>query len=229
MESYLPIILCISICLFVKTVLPQALPTLSDQSISEVTESEIPNIRSYQKCQTNLDGLKSLRGYTDQSIDSFCTSNLLRHWRETGKELVRKNARRTRTRTRRPRRQIADDSAAVDPFFFEPNLTLSFSKEQLEWWSSLSLASVRNRSTPLSKIVRKEYRQLTDDERNRFHKGLQYLKETKIGNLSRYDIFTRMHQFVHAPGAHSGPAFLAWHREFLRRYVLIHRSFSLIQ
>ncbi|RCN36269.1 common central domain of tyrosinase [Ancylostoma caninum] len=65
----------------------------------------------------------------------------------------------------------------------------------------------------LTKALRKEYRVLTDDERQRYHTAMWTIK----GN-GDYDTIARIHsQFSTSPGAHSGPAFLPWHREFIKR------------
>uniref|UniRef100_A0AC34F8Y4 Tyrosinase copper-binding domain-containing protein n=1 Tax=Panagrolaimus sp. ES5 TaxID=591445 RepID=A0AC34F8Y4_9BILA len=67
---------------------------------------------------------------------------------------------------------------------------------------------------PLKRAVRKEYRQLSDDERERFHAVLQKLK-----NLGIFEGFNKQHKLA-APGSHLGPAFLPWHREFLKRFEI---------
>ncbi|VDN05883.1 unnamed protein product [Thelazia callipaeda] len=65
----------------------------------------------------------------------------------------------------------------------------------------------------LQKSVRKEYRMLTNAERNRFHDAVRRLKRS--GN---YDVLSRIHQqMASSSGAHSGPAFLPWHREYVKR------------
>ncbi|VDM95772.1 unnamed protein product [Thelazia callipaeda] len=65
----------------------------------------------------------------------------------------------------------------------------------------------------LSKAVRKEYRQLLAEERRRFHSALLKLKQ--IGD---YDRIAKWHsQPEISGGAHSGPAFLPWHREYIKR------------
>ncbi|KJH48344.1 hypothetical protein DICVIV_05585 [Dictyocaulus viviparus] len=70
---------------------------------------------------------------------------------------------------------------------------------------------------PLRKAVRKEYRVLTDNERQRFHAAMWAIK-----NNSEYDTISRIHsQYVTSPGAHSGPAFLPWHREFIKSIRVI--------
>uniref|UniRef100_A0A914PKX5 Tyrosinase copper-binding domain-containing protein n=1 Tax=Panagrolaimus davidi TaxID=227884 RepID=A0A914PKX5_9BILA len=66
----------------------------------------------------------------------------------------------------------------------------------------------------LTKAVRKEYRQLSDDERERYHSVLQKLK-----NLGIFDGFNKQHKAA-AAGSHLGPAFLPWHREFLKRFEI---------
>ena len=71
---------------------------------------------------------------------------------------------------------------------------------------------------PLLKAVRKEYRMLTDDERARFHNALLTLKRS-----GEYDRLAAIHAQVAISGsAHSGPGFLVWHREFLKRWKNFH-------
>ncbi|PIO72151.1 shTK domain protein [Teladorsagia circumcincta] len=65
----------------------------------------------------------------------------------------------------------------------------------------------------LTKAIRKEYRVMTDDERQNYHTAMWTIK----GN-GDYDDIARIHsQFITSPGAHSGPAFLPWHREYIKR------------
>ncbi|KAF7635297.1 ShKT domain-containing protein [Meloidogyne graminicola] len=66
--------------------------------------------------------------------------------------------------------------------------------------------------THLKKALRKEFRMLNDDERERFNKILKIMKEN-----GDYDRLSKQHKrVVSEGGAHSGPAFLLWHREFLK-------------
>ncbi|VDL79972.1 unnamed protein product [Nippostrongylus brasiliensis] len=66
---------------------------------------------------------------------------------------------------------------------------------------------------PLRMAYRKEYRVMTDAERQRYHTAMWTIK----GN-GDYDQLSRIHSsFQTSPGAHSGPAFLPWHREFIKR------------
>ncbi|OZC12469.1 hypothetical protein X798_00100 [Onchocerca flexuosa] len=64
-----------------------------------------------------------------------------------------------------------------------------------------------------SMAIRKEYRQLSADERQRFHSALNRLKRS-----GDYDKIAEWHSNPElSGGAHSGPAFLPWHREYLKR------------
>nr|CDQ08450.1 Bm13242 [Brugia malayi] len=66
----------------------------------------------------------------------------------------------------------------------------------------------------LTMAYRKEYRMLTEDERLRFFNAMAILKQS-----GEYDRMSYEHQLVgQGSGAHSGPGFLPWHREFLKRY-----------
>ncbi|KAK0417578.1 hypothetical protein QR680_013092 [Steinernema hermaphroditum] len=66
---------------------------------------------------------------------------------------------------------------------------------------------------PLTMGYRKEYRMMTDDERSRWHGALNTLKRN-----GEYDRLSSEHQAVGSgSGAHSGPGFLPWHREYLKR------------
>ncbi|EFO26758.1 hypothetical protein LOAG_01721 [Loa loa] len=65
----------------------------------------------------------------------------------------------------------------------------------------------------LSMAVRKEYRQLSTEERERFHSALDQLKQS-----GDYDQIAQWHSNpALSGGAHSGPAFLPWHREYIKR------------
>lgn len=67
---------------------------------------------------------------------------------------------------------------------------------------------------------RKDYRDLTADERNRFVAALHYVKSIGV-----VDQFAQEHEdFFH--DAHHSSFFLPWHREFLRRFEDALRSFD---
>ncbi|WKY15863.1 hypothetical protein Q1695_000946 [Nippostrongylus brasiliensis] len=66
--------------------------------------------------------------------------------------------------------------------------------------------------TVLQKVVRKEYRQMTPAERELFRQGFLSVRN------SIYQTLSTAHSNVNqSPGAHSGPNFLPWHRELLKR------------
>ncbi|VDK68509.1 unnamed protein product [Litomosoides sigmodontis] len=65
----------------------------------------------------------------------------------------------------------------------------------------------------LTLAIRKEYRQLSGEERERLHNAFDQLKRS-----GDYDKITRWHSNPElSGGAHSGPAFLPWHREYIKR------------
>lgn len=69
-------------------------------------------------------------------------------------------------------------------------------------------------------VTRREFREFSRDERTRFGEAVRQVADTIVDenedpDTSQYDLFVRMHQLLGAPGAHQGPAFLPWHRQFL--------------
>ena len=66
-------------------------------------------------------------------------------------------------------------------------------------------------------VTRQEYRTLTTDERHRLFAAMEALRNTNIDGASQWTLLTQMHTPQQAPGAHWGPAFLPWHRQFLHR------------
>uniref|UniRef100_A0A914DJI4 Tyrosinase copper-binding domain-containing protein n=1 Tax=Acrobeloides nanus TaxID=290746 RepID=A0A914DJI4_9BILA len=68
----------------------------------------------------------------------------------------------------------------------------------------------------LSKSIRKEYRMLSDDERIRYHNAVNQLKNSRM-----YELFAYWHyHYAQEGGAHQGPAFALWHREYIKRYEI---------
>uniref|UniRef100_A0A1I8B1K7 Tyrosinase copper-binding domain-containing protein n=1 Tax=Meloidogyne hapla TaxID=6305 RepID=A0A1I8B1K7_MELHA len=70
------------------------------------------------------------------------------------------------------------------------------------------------------KFIRKEYRMMTDLERKQLQLALNALKQKHIDNVSIWDLHTLVHYPNSAVAAHWGPAFLPWHREFLRQFEI---------
>ncbi|KAI6175928.1 Tyrosinase-Cu-bd domain-containing protein [Aphelenchoides bicaudatus] len=70
----------------------------------------------------------------------------------------------------------------------------------------------------LAKSVRKEYRQMTKDEREAYVKMMNEMQED-----GTYRLIGVIHQ---AAGVHSGPSFFPWHREFLKRTEFIFRLYN---
>uniref|UniRef100_A0AAF5DS07 Tyrosinase copper-binding domain-containing protein n=2 Tax=Strongyloides stercoralis TaxID=6248 RepID=A0AAF5DS07_STRER len=68
------------------------------------------------------------------------------------------------------------------------------------------------------RLIRKEYRMLTNEELSRLHYAMNELKNRMIDNITLWDLHILIHYPDSAPGAHWGPAFLPWHREFLRQF-----------
>ncbi|KAK3608053.1 hypothetical protein CHS0354_031041 [Potamilus streckersoni] len=58
--------------------------------------------------------------------------------------------------------------------------------------------------------VRREYRMLSDAERNAFHTALNEMKRS-----GQYDTFARLHSGIVVNSAHGGPNFFGWHRVYL--------------
>ncbi|CAJ0922093.1 unnamed protein product, partial [Mesorhabditis belari] len=66
---------------------------------------------------------------------------------------------------------------------------------------------------PVKKVLRKEYRMMTDIERQKFHAVILQLKQN-----GKFDEMAKMHSSMGmSGGAHGGPAFAVWHREFVKR------------
>lgn len=71
-----------------------------------------------------------------------------------------------------------------------------------------------------TKSLRKEYRQLTDDERERYHKAMWAIK----ANGDYLTLSTIHRDMSQSPCAHSGPSFLPWHREYIKRVEIALRK-----
>lgn len=74
------------------------------------------------------------------------------------------------------------------------------------------------------RVLRKEYRAMSDEERRRYHEAVRRLKSDRIDGMSKYDLLVVYHTPQEAPEAHWGPAFLPYHREYLKQYELALRQ-----
>ena len=96
---------------------------------------------------------------------------------------------------------------------------LALDDAEREYFHSLGSGGKRRMSAKVQSIsppkIRKEYRCLTDQERQNLHDALNAMKSTLVGNQTEYDVFVLHHTFENAPEAHWGPAFLGFHREYL--------------
>uniref|UniRef100_A0A914ND84 Tyrosinase copper-binding domain-containing protein n=1 Tax=Meloidogyne incognita TaxID=6306 RepID=A0A914ND84_MELIC len=61
---------------------------------------------------------------------------------------------------------------------------------------------------------------MVDSERKQLQLALNGLKSKHIDNVSIWDLHTLVHYPNSAVAAHWGPAFLPWHREFLRQFEI---------
>lgn len=102
---------------------------------------------------------------------------------------------------------------------------MSFTDGQKAWAEKLGRRPKRRRQKRQAsgggyvdnRAIRREYRVMSDEERERFHTAVRRLKSTYMDGISKYDIVTGYHLAAASPGAHFGPAFLGYHRELLFR------------
>uniref|UniRef100_A0A915NEB4 Tyrosinase copper-binding domain-containing protein n=1 Tax=Meloidogyne floridensis TaxID=298350 RepID=A0A915NEB4_9BILA len=86
---------------------------------------------------------------------------------------------------------------------------------------SVNDCTLRN-GQKVQKALRKEIRMLTDEERNAFFNAIRDMKRR-----GDYDYIALIHRlaFVNG-GAHNGPAFFLWHREYLKRFEILLRKYN---
>ncbi len=97
------------------------------------------------------------------------------------------------------------------------NLANSFYTFILGHLSSNDETCILPSGKPLKKAIRREYRTLSDYERDRYHEAMNQLKKDGV-----FKTFATIHtQTGNSSGAHSGPGFLGWHREFMKRFAAL--------
>jgi hypothetical protein len=88
-------------------------------------------------------------------------------------------------------------------------------------WASLAVERLEERTLPSGYYVRKNENTLSSSEIDNFVNAVKTLKTTfnPGSTLSIYDQFVQEHYDSFSSGqAHGGPAFLAWHREYLLQF-----------
>ncbi|XP_055897259.1 uncharacterized protein LOC106051404 [Biomphalaria glabrata] len=81
-----------------------------------------------------------------------------------------------------------------------------------------ALESPYRRKRQASQCVRKEYRMLTEEERNRYHRAVNILKQDTSVPPNKYEAIANIHTGTTNLIAHGGPGFLGWHRVYLLIY-----------
>ncbi|KAL5022794.1 hypothetical protein ScPMuIL_001949 [Solemya velum] len=90
---------------------------------------------------------------------------------------------------------------------------LNLSQEAKEWMKRLIIIPNHRRKRQNLRI-RREYRRLSDQERDQFHNAIIALKVDTSISPNRYDVMATFHRLL-GDRAHYGPAFLGWHRVFI--------------
>ncbi|XP_033755241.1 putative tyrosinase-like protein tyr-3 [Pecten maximus] len=97
------------------------------------------------------------------------------------------------------------------------NITLA----DQQWIESItSIPALKKRKKRQSQMprVRREYRRMSNQERENYHRAVNLLKQIPIANTTRYDFIANIHRGDAIPLAHRGPNFLGWHRVYLIIY-----------
>lgn len=71
---------------------------------------------------------------------------------------------------------------------------------------------------PDTRLVRKEIRTLTTEERAKYFSAINKLKAQLFEGISKYDILIVYHTPEYAPTAHFCPTFFPYHREYLKNF-----------
>ncbi|XP_061196383.1 putative tyrosinase-like protein tyr-3 [Saccostrea echinata] len=93
----------------------------------------------------------------------------------------------------------------------DPRFEFPLTEADVTWLNSLFTLPEQGETR-----VRKEYRLLTEEERNNFHTAINMLKNDSTVSLNKYDLLANIHSRSSSnTAAHGGPGFLGWHRVFL--------------
>jgi hypothetical protein len=84
---------------------------------------------------------------------------------------------------------------------------------------------MNGQDTGPSQVLRNNIATLTFTEKSRFYNAVMTLKNTQQGSTNLYDMYVSEHRDAAFAG-HRGPAFFAWHRQFLKSFEDALRSVS---
>ncbi|OWF47427.1 uncharacterized protein LOC110454385 [Mizuhopecten yessoensis] len=97
------------------------------------------------------------------------------------------------------------------------NITL-VDQQWIESITSLPALKGRKKRQVEMPRVRREYRRMSNQQRENYHRAVTLLKQIPIANTTRYDFIANIHRGDAIPLAHRGPNFLGWHRVYLIIY-----------
>ena len=82
----------------------------------------------------------------------------------------------------------------------------------------------RKRQTSTSKCTRREYRKMSDHERNAFHHAVNVLKHDTSVHPNKYDALALLHTSEGIKSAHDGAGFPGWHRIYILMFEVALRE-----
>ncbi|KAL4234820.1 hypothetical protein ACF0H5_006461 [Mactra antiquata] len=88
-------------------------------------------------------------------------------------------------------------------------------RETRDYLDNMLRLAVDSVASKIPRRIRKEYRMLTDEERDRFHKAVRALKQDTTLEPNVYTAIAELHAGDIIPMAHFGASFPGWHRIFL--------------
>ncbi|CDW59024.1 Tyrosinase domain containing protein [Trichuris trichiura] len=95
-----------------------------------------------------------------------------------------------------------------------------------DYWRKNAAAVDKDSRKKILPAQRREIRTCTMDEWHRLVQALDRMKHDQIDGMSKYDILTIIHSSTYSPGSLFGPAFLPYHREFLKDFELALRMYD---